>query len=320
MISFSCEDLFLEEEPGNSPISNFEIFWNDLDRYYSFFELKGIDWDSVYTASITELNSNPTNFQLLQVFDGIVQYLQDGHTDIYAGIELSYNFINRVNGPQNRGGYASLFKASDVINYGLVNSDPEIGYMTVDKFAGDEPDYLVIDEVLEEFRETKAIIIDVRNNGGGSERNAATIAGRFIDAEKVYARIRYRGGPGRNDFTEWADSRVSPAGNFMYNGQVIILTNRVCFSSTEAFLLMMKTSPNVIQVGDTTGGGSGNPIFRELPNGWSYRFSSWQQVDPNGRQHEGAGILPDVPVWISEEDSIAGRDTIIETAISLINN
>ena len=32
--------------------------------------------------------------------------------------------------------------------------------------------------------------------------------------------------------------------------------------------------PNVVQVGDTTGGGSGFPLSSELPNGWSVRFSS----------------------------------------------
>jgi C-terminal processing protease CtpA/Prc len=81
----------------------------------------------------------------------------------------------------------------------------------------------------------------------------------------------------------------------------------------------MKVLPHVKIVGDTTGGGSGNPIVRILPNGFSYRIPRWQQVDANKTQYEGKGIYPDIPIWITEDDILNNRDAILERAIKELN-
>ena len=43
------------------------------------------------------------------------------------------------------------------------------------------------------------MIVDVRDNGGGSTQNSDSIAGRFADAEYLFAYYRDRNGPDHDD-------------------------------------------------------------------------------------------------------------------------
>ena len=75
----------------------------------------------------------------------------------------------------------------------------------------------------------------------------------------------------------------------------------------------MKCCPNVIQVGDQTGGGAGMPFSSELPNGWSVRFSACPMYDHNGNSTEN-GIAPDIKAALGQDNIATGHDDIIEAA------
>jgi len=76
--------------------------------------------------------------------------------------------------------------------------------------------------------------------------------------------------------------------------------------------------PYVVTIGDTTGGGAGNPIARELPNGWSYRIPRWIAYTADTTSYQGIGLPPDTTVWITPEDAAQMRDPILETAIGIL--
>jgi C-terminal processing protease CtpA/Prc len=101
---------------------------------------------------------------------------------------------------------------------------------------------------------------------------------------------------------------------------VVLLTNRQCFSSAEEFILMMKVRPGVTVMGDVSGGGSGNPITLELPNGWQFSVSRWVQYTAQMKFFEEVGLAPDIPAAISPADSIAGHDTVLEQAVARLRN
>jgi C-terminal processing protease CtpA/Prc len=98
---------------------------------------------------------------------------------------------------------------------------------------------------------------------------------------------------------------------------VVVLTNRKCFSTTNDFVNAMSYAPNVIILGDKTGGGSGLPFSSELPNGWSVRFSACPMLNA-GKEHIEFGIEPDVPVKLKATDVQKGEDTLIEAARKII--
>jgi C-terminal processing protease CtpA/Prc len=89
----------------------------------------------------------------------------------------------------------------------------------------------------------------------------------------------------------------------------------MCYSATGWFLLEMKSLPYVKLIGDTTGGGSAQPIVRELPNGWIVRMSNSQRLSSEGKDDQYTGLYPDIPVWISQKNIQEGKDSILERAI-----
>ncbi len=319
---FSCEQLGIEEDPDNSIESNFDIFWNEFDRHYPFFIIKDVDWDSVYSLHRPDISQNTSSFELFDILRSIVISLEDGHVDLYtpfedAGFDFKAGFP--LNSPINVNNYVDRLTQLNRILYIGNLEDSNLGYIYISSFGGEEEEYEKIDKIIKTFGEKDGIVLDVRSNGGGSDINSEVVASRFADKKRAYMKARYRNGPDHNDFTSWTSNFIEPDGK-RFNKKVVVLTNRGVFSSAESFTLAMRSIPNVTIVGDTTGGGSGNPILRELPNGWTFRLSTWMVATPDDEIFEGVGIPPDIPVWISEQDSIAGIDPILEAAIEELSN
>ena len=313
----ACEDSFVGTSPENRPTENFEAFWKQVDRHYAYFELKQVDWDSVRAVYQSEINAQTTDEGLLAVFDGMIQTLRDGHVNLYTsnrtlsydgwyqGVPDNFEFTAIPN-------YVPSALRSGVFYYGDISSD--IGYLFVDSFPN-PANFAALERIMRRFVDKAGLIIDIRSNGGGNDLSAKLLAGYFLTEPETFGYIRWRNGPEPNDFSEWIPRTVEPAEENRFSGQVAILTNRRVFSASETFLLMMRQAPNATVIGDTTGGGSGNPRFFKLPNGWNYRVSRWQEVDLQFRQREGEGIFPDIPLWNAPTDSANGTDTILERAI-----
>jgi C-terminal processing protease CtpA/Prc len=119
-------------------------------------------------------------------------------------------------------------------------------------------------------------------------------------------------GPGHEDFTDPQPYYLSPAGQH-YNGPVVILTNRSCFSSCNDFILYMSILPNVKLMGDQTGGGGGLPRDYILSNGWKLQYTSTVTLSPAKEIVEN-GIQPDVNITITPIDETNGKDPILENA------
>lgn len=314
----ACEELFFSPNPPNTPESNFEIFWNDYNRYYSFFNHKHLNWDSIYQVKRPLINSSTSSKQLFDIMNEMIHYLHDGHADLYSKT-FGYSTFDFAKGyPTNKLNliiaYVNLIRKSKTMSYGII--EPDIGYIEIKSFGGSDSDFKVIDEILIMLntKKIKGIIIDIRSNGGGSDTYSRFIASRFTDRTRVYSYIRYKNGPGHDEFDDWISKSIKPDGE-LYLQPVVLLTNRRVFSSAEDFVLAMHSIPTVKIVGDTTGGGSGNPLLRILPNGWNFRVPRWQQVDVNMNYYEGTGIVPDIPVWITPSDLANNKDTILEKAI-----
>jgi C-terminal processing protease CtpA/Prc len=263
----------------------------------------------------------------LQVMSSMLSNLKDGHVNLttpygtyaYTGWYSQYptNFISTTavahyfsaDYGTTAGGYLRYARIADSIGYIYIGPNL-LGDQTLWSQA--------IDVIINTLKECKGIIVDIRNNGGGNDALGNIVAGRFADQLRVYSYVRYRSGPSHSDFTDYQAVTIEPQGPRQFTKPVALLTNRHCFSSAEGTILMMKALPNVTVIGDTTGGGSANPITLTLPNGWSYRVSRWIQYTAQKTIFEGTGLPPNIPLWISSADAIAGRDAILERAIQFL--
>jgi carboxyl-terminal processing protease len=328
---YGCDTMFMAPDPSNTPETNFEIFWKDFDRYYAQFSLRRIDWDSVYTVYRPQITPTTSDRQLFNILSTIVYGINDMHVSLYTPLgDVYWKSMIPGSYPSRRIINACKYVQCGAPQNSLIEyrtcQNTDIGYMIIPTFSGQgegltiaDPRYIVIDEILSQWKDMKGIVIDVRWNSGGNSINAETVAGRFADQSRVYSYRRQKIGSGKEDVSSWKSSAIEPKGSYQFLKPVVVLTSRATSSSAEMFVMAMQVLPNVTIVGDTTGGGVGNPIFRELPNGWTYRLSTEIEADAQGRIIEGVGVFPDVPVLTTPADSANGIDRILEKGIDIIN-
>ncbi len=111
-----------------------------------------------------------------------------------------------------------------------------IGVIRISSFA-EQSSVEEFDTALEQLRDTKGLILDVRDNGGGDTAVARPIMGRFITETRPYALMRRREGTGLGPF--WTEV-VEPRGPFTYEKPVVVLCDRWSGSMAEGFPMGMR--------------------------------------------------------------------------------
>jgi carboxyl-terminal processing protease len=182
-------------------------------------------------------------------------------------------------------------------------------------------------ELVREFKDAAALIIDVRGNGGGStpEDLYKALMNRpyrwwteSTPASFPFFRVRAAKGSWEyQPFTRsellWRSSTTQPAAE-AYQGRVALLVDGGCFSACEDFVMPFKDNGRALIVGETTGGSTGQPFVVELGDGMQAIVGSKHEMFPDGSPFEGVGIRPDLGVSPSVDDLRAGRDVVLERA------
>jgi len=243
--------------------------------------------------------------------------LRDGHVALYFknGKILGYSTPRQIK-YENRfdfsvtkeyitGNVNSL--ENNKIQYGLISG---LGFVRVSTFSGYEG-IESVDDIFHDLGNTHGLIIDVRHNGGGSTNNAIYIVAKCVQEPLetpgwVEKGIRFSGPTLQPDFEN------------NYSNHIVVLVNGKSFSSTEHFALWMKHIGHVTIIGDTTGGGAGNPILFSLPSGNKIRVSSRFFYRYDGQPIEWNGIVPDILVEQTESDLLLGEDKQLEYAIEYL--
>ncbi len=229
--------------------------------------------------------------------------------------------------------------------------DSEISYLRIKQFS----DTSISDSIFyyhDTIERSKALIIDIRDNGGGSSVIAKDIARYFVRDSVVtgslvktrvnIANQRSRGIRlskqdtindivNKTNFLMAKNLYLFPLGVSTFKNEIIvkdrftdipvvILTNAVNISAAEEFLVYLKDQENITLMGEPTGGGNGQPMLINLPNGGYFAVCTQYCSFPNGQEYYRNGIKPDVFVSQTIDDLISNRDTVIEAAIDFLEN
>ncbi len=314
-----CHDV---PQYADAPRGNFEQLWKILDEHYCFFSQKQVDWDEIHTRYGSKISPSMSEEELFGVCAAMLDELRDGHTNLSAPFNTSYYRKWWSDYPQNYQArvieeyyFNFNYRSIGGITYGMLPEN--IGYMHYSSFS-----YGIgegnLDAVLAYLATADGLIVDVRDNGGGSMTNVETLVARFISERTLAGSICHKNGPGHDDFSEPYPYYYNPAepGRIMWGKPVAVLCNRSTFSAANNFVSVMKTLPNVIIVGATTGGGSGMPFSAELPNGWGVRFSASPVRDPLGNLTEfGVDPSPGCEIDMDPVAALEGHDTMLDFAV-----
>lgn len=317
----SCENIFFERDYASSnPFTNFDYLWNEIDRKYSYFDLKNVDWDQIRITYRGRLSESMTEEELFEVLSEMLNNLRDDHTNLVAPFNIS-----RYNLPiQERKNYFSrtieeFYVPTPRITGAFIHEflpGEDIGYIRYASFMNNI-DKRSLDHVLTRYQDARGLILDLRENGGGSIHNIPILLERFT-AHRVHAANSItRNGPGRNDFGPKEPFHIGAHEGVTYLKPVIVLIDRGSYSATTFFALLTKSLPQVMLMGDLTGGGGGLPTGGQLPNGWTYRFSVSQLLDLQGNNYAEEGVPPDIFAAFDWNDLT--RDEIIERALLELN-
>jgi hypothetical protein len=319
ILSFSsCEKiLFVEDLASSDPHENFEYLWHECSEKYAYFDLKGVDWDAIKTAYSSKIEQGMSEDSLFNVLGGMLEELKDDHANLISNFNTSF--------------YGVEYQAQDNFNWRIIVDN----YITQDYYltgpfahnfiANNEIAYIrlstfttpinseSLDFILDRYKNTKGLILDLRENGGGAISNVFQILSRFVETETLVYYSRIKAGPGHNDFSDPSEAYVKPYDGIRYTKDIIVLTDRGTYSSGSLFALATKAISHVSLMGDTTGGGLGMPNGGQLPNGWRYRFSITQTLSLDHRPDYENGVPPEIMIQYDWND--LETDEILERAI-----
>lgn len=323
----ACSNRLIGPETPNNPIANVDYLWGEYDRLYGAFGPKKLDWNALYQTYRPQVSERTTDAELYRVMTALLNHLDDNHVYLRptADTKLPWydgGILGRTNLADYDGAVVKRYLTDSLTftNEFVCGKLPgNVGYILLKGFENNYATYgKTMDSVLTHFQNTKGLIIDLRDNGGGEDRVAQYIANRFATERHLSFTSRLRNGPRHTNFGPELRFYTEPAGSFQYTKPVVVLTNLSSYSSAETFVLAMLQNKQVTQVGDVTGGALSDAITRELPNGWSFRVPIADVRDATGRNLEGIGIVPKVLVKNKPEELKAGHDRALETAIELL--
>lgn len=210
-----------------------------------------------------------------------------------------------------RGGYSLPYRNDSVLSSRVIDDD--FGYIRIRGWGRFSPEEF--DKHLEPLRDKPCLILDVRDNGGGSDELAETVIGRFI-TQDIVCSISFLRRSGTNLY-EKSIMIAEPRGPWCYKGKVAVLTNAGCASACEHFVSGMYEA-GALLVGTPTTGACGWSKGIDLPGGVTLRCALTFPL--HGKVPSPLhGIEPHHLVTPTIDDIRAGRDTVLEEAMALLN-
>ena len=168
-----------------------------------------------------------------------------------------------------------------------------IGFLQLNSF--EEPDRAIetVMAAMNLLSNTDALILDLRQNGGGSPAMVPLISSYFFN-DSIHLNDIYWRQKGR---TEQFWTSPSVKGKKYIDKPVYILTSKHTFSAAEAFAYNFNILKRAIIVGETTRGGA-NPGERfRLSDHFEVFIPTGQAINPISKANwEGIGIKPDIMV------------------------
>lgn len=299
-------------------LEQFDTLWKAFDTRYPGFGIRqDIDWSRLKRIYYPKFSVCVNSAEFADAAAELLRNLKDRHVWVNDGIMPIEVYVPQIERHFN-------FKAVELavndnkktgsgITWGITSD--QIGYIMIPAWQGNAlSDDL--DVVLEQMRDTRGLIVDVRANGGGSEPIARDFAGRFLAEPHTYAFSIFKNGDAHDDLTDKQPRRISVRGPWQYRRPVLLLIDEPCLSSNESFICMMKGSETVTTMGYRTGGSSGNPRFETLPCGITYSIPQWIDCLPDGSPLEMKGIMPDILCTFAAEEFRGEEDPVFTRALA----
>jgi C-terminal processing protease CtpA/Prc len=213
--------------------------------------------------------------------------------------------------------YPALNHERNIRNFKIIDSlnTAILSFSTFDDFGGVSLDHF-IDRSFEKIIESgvTSLIIDLRGNTGGPPDPSLNLLSHLVEEPFTYF---------------WKPSRPFSKYNYLtyphsdlFTGDLYVLINGGCFSTTGHFLSHLSYFKRGILIGEESGGSfscNDNSEEHNLSNTGIYlRYARTSFVTYKDAFERGRGIFPDVEVIPTIVDILNERDVVMEEALKMI--
>ncbi|MBN2348080.1 MAG: hypothetical protein JXJ22_04545 [Bacteroidales bacterium] len=323
---FGCEDALVKSTDSSRNLEDFEAAWLRVNEVYPLLEFKKINWDSLYIVYRQRMEmARGDEFYfvlhdlLAELKDGHVYYHTDGGGEVYPFYPQRHFKDRHAYSPfVVRKYFDKELRLTESGSAEYEITPENIGYVFLSDFHGN---YISgeFQNIIEYLKNTKGLIIDIRQKRGGDYQNVLTIVSWFLIDPLEPPKLYFLG-----ELIE--QSPIEPSEIFTYTNPVVVLINGSTFSAGEITTEILKQLPNITAVGDTTGGGgvasNSSPPKAvgkyQLPSGKLIYIGTGYVERYDGQPFEWIGIPPDIRVEQTEMDIKNGRDKQLEYAINML--
>ena len=200
ILIFSCRDMIVKAPDANKNMEDFEALWNRVNEVYPFLDFKKIDWDSIYNKYLPRVKAARgdefypvLNDLLAELKDGHVYYHTEGGGEVYPYYPQRHFKDRHAYNPFVVRSYFNsepIVTESKSAEYGILPDN--IGYVFLSDF---HEDYLINEftVILAYLKNTKGLIIDIRQKRGGTPQNVEAVVTRFLTSTIDWPRLYFLG-------------------------------------------------------------------------------------------------------------------------------
>jgi hypothetical protein len=174
--------------------------------------------------------------------------------------------------------------------------DGNVGYLELRGFMDADAAGETAAAAMTFLAHTDALIIDLRQNGGGSPGMVALLCSYLFAGERKHLNdLAWRGPEGERVEQWWTLPHV--AGRRYLEKDVYVLTSKRTFSAAEEFTYNLQALKRATVVGETTGGGAHPGGPQPISDHFVIWVPSGRAINPITKTNwEGTGVKPDVEV------------------------
>ena len=196
-----------------------------------------------------------------------------------------------------------------------------------------DPDIVrLFDHAFPDFANVTGMILDLREHGGGSGGREAgyQILARLTDRPFLTSRWRtpqyrpaYRGQDMPDSAGAWftapPDTIRPRSDRPRFKGPVAVLSSPRTSGPAEDLLVAFRNAARGPILGEPSAGSTGQVLAIPLAKGWGVQLCVTRDAFPDGSEFAGFGVAPELPVVVTVEDFLAGRDVALDRAREYIS-
>jgi Peptidase family S41/Tricorn protease C1 domain len=263
----------------DTPLTNYQVFWETFSEQYPFFALRQMDWPAVDKKFRLQVTPETKQDELFRILSDMIDPLHDAHTYINAkSIQKRFHGFRPSADPMQKKNAARITEIIETkyvrgglrdfcnkqLQFGLLHSSHDattpdsggnggtdvIGYLRIHSFSSYSNDHeflkqldaleAALDDIFKDSAKLTGLVIDVRINGGGSDVFGISIASRLTTQDYLaYSKVI------RNDIHD-PDHRTPPQPVIVhvsqragFRGRVVLLTSADSVSAAETFTMAL---------------------------------------------------------------------------------